>query len=77
MTKENFIHYQNGQNGGQDFSQDLLSDIYDRICMWEIRIDDDTEPALGPVCARASSRYARPGPGCLQCISKCKAQCEG
>lgn len=28
MSKDNFIAYQAGQNGGQDFSRDLLSDIY-------------------------------------------------
>eukprot|EP00668_Euglena_longa_P012817 GGOE01015308.1.p1 GENE.GGOE01015308.1~~GGOE01015308.1.p1 ORF type:complete len:899 (+),score=284.43 GGOE01015308.1:238-2697(+) len=62
MSKENFISYQAGQNGGQDFSRELLSDIYDRISRFEIKIEHDTEPTpsmteaeLEEACAQASN----------------------
>jgi brefeldin A-inhibited guanine nucleotide-exchange protein len=48
MTKENFISYQAGQNGGSDFSPELLSDIYDRISRFEIKIEHDTDPSPPP-----------------------------
>eukprot|EP00993_Chasmostoma_nieuportense_P002236 NODE_304_length_2453_cov_28.890800_g282_i0.p1 GENE.NODE_304_length_2453_cov_28.890800_g282_i0~~NODE_304_length_2453_cov_28.890800_g282_i0.p1 ORF type:complete len:521 (-),score=168.18 NODE_304_length_2453_cov_28.890800_g282_i0:16-1578(-) len=46
MTRDQFVSYHKGQDGGKDFDGPLLHGIYDRISRQQIKIDCDTDPVL-------------------------------